>query len=207
MWKQCLTWKNIGLIVIGLSGFSVSTAQADNLCPDTSKMGDLKLTNGSDLQFDIDRLALCLQRAKLLQQIDETVKKREEIRQVPLGQVGSSNTSGVNNAFPSIPSMPALPDLGAPPPAIPRIMPVPDLPAATVDWKIQRIWGQGSDMQAQLAKDDMIANVKLNDTLPTGEKVSELSGRGVTLNDGKTAHSLKWLETVKKTGTATRSRT
>lgn len=175
-------------------------AMADALCPDTGKSSDLSVGNVSDLQFDIDRLSLCVQRARLLQQIDEIVKQREDLRMQPFGVTG--NSAAMNNNV-MIPPMPMPPDLPSMPktsavPAQP-IMAAAPVPAMTAsDWKIQRIWGQGDTMQAQLAKDDMIANVKLNDILPSGERVSVLSARGVTLDNGKTAHPLNWLENTKK---------
>jgi hypothetical protein len=176
-------------------------ARADELCPDTTKAKDLNLGNTADLQFDIDRLALCLQRAKLLQQIDETVKKREVIRQEPLGMSSNNSAMGTGLGSAVIPPMPApsLPSL----PSMPaqtdtKTTVATPAPVVTTEWKIRGIWGQGDGMRAQLAKGDMLANVKLGDILPSGEKVTELSARGITLDDGKTKHVLNWLETIKK---------
>ncbi len=199
--------QNFSLFLIGslcLGFLTTVTARADNLCPDTTKLAELSVANPGDLQFDIDRLGLCLQRAKLLEQLDESVKKREVIRLQPLG---ATSTLTVNNAngYPAIPSMPSLPDLPKAQPANNAVR--ARSPAITSadngDWKIQRIWGQGADMQAQLAKGETIANVKINDILPDGDKIIELSARGVTLENGKTHHALSWLETTKKYNAST----
>jgi hypothetical protein len=179
------------LIVGMLLAFPVMQAHADDLCPDTTK-GEKALTvnNMTGLQFDIGRLNLCLQRARLLQQIDEIVKKREELRLQPAPAV-EINTLG--NIPKMAASMPPLPNSEA---ALPMAQPI--LAAkSTGEWKIQRIWGQGSVMQAQLVKDDVIANVKSGDTLPSGETVAELSGKGVTLDDGKQKKTLIWAGDVK----------
>lgn len=176
-------------------------AQADQLCPDTAKASDLTVGDVADLQYDIDRLALCVQRARLLQQIDETVKKREALRQEPFA--GNGPSTGLGGAGIAIPPMPMPSELPALQRAATQAPAQAASPAPTVaisEWKIQRIWGQGAAMQAQLAKGDVIANVKLNDLLPTGERVSELSGRGVSLDNGKMVRSLNWLGNDKKDG-------
>jgi hypothetical protein len=180
-------------------------AQADMLCPDTTKLKDLSIGDVTDLQFDIDRLNLCLQRAKLLEELDKTVKEREQIRQQPLGATGKNGANAMgaagpfSGAIPVIPSMPSLPsEVKAMQQAPAAPLAVVETPVLNRDWKIQRIWGQGSGMQAQLAQGDTIANVKLNDVLPNGEKIVELSARGVVLDDGKSKHSLSWLEPTKK---------
>jgi hypothetical protein len=64
----CVKWVIPIMMMLGLS----SVAHADDLCPDIAK-GEkgLSVNDMADLQFDIGRLNLCLQRARLLQQIDE----------------------------------------------------------------------------------------------------------------------------------------
>lgn len=180
-------------VIIGLAGPSL--ARADMLCPDTANESDLAVKDMSDVQFDIDRLELCLQRAQLLQKIDETVKKREQLRNQPLGLNGSMSMGSA-----SIPPMPGLPTLSADKIAMPVIEAVkePIIPVVQQDWKIQRIWGQGSAMQSQLVRDDVIANVKVGDVLPTGERVAEVSVRGVILDSGSGRKPLVWFDNAKK---------
>lgn len=195
------------LMMVMLAGWMAgsSVAHADALCPDTGKSSDLAIGNVSDLQFDIDRLGLCVQRARLLQQIDEAVKKREDLRMQPFGVSGSMGAGmGANNnvMIPAMPMPPELPALSKATSSAPAMaQPVAAAPPAG-EWKIQRIWGQGDGMQAQLVKDDVIANIKLNDILPSGERVSVLSARGITLDNGKTAKQLQWLENTKKDNSA-----
>ena len=180
-------------LMMPITGFA-----ADNLCPDTASRKELAVNDMADVQFDIDRLGLCLQRARLLQQIDETVKKREQIRQQPLVATGNVFNTGLGG----LPSMPAIPPLSADKiaAALPggNAMPKMAAPVPLGEWKIQRIWGQGNTMQAQLVRDDVIANVKVGDILPSGERIAELSVRGVMMEHGKTRTSLGWLETTKK---------
>lgn len=187
------------MLMLGLG----SAAQADTLCPDMSK-GESSLTAGNmaDLQFDIGRLNLCLQRARLLQQIDETVKKREQLRQEPLA-APSMGTGGFAGIPPLAAALPPLPSdskglQNSKTTASANSVPVLETKITPQgEWKIQRIWGQGNVMQAQLIKGDVIANIKMGDTLPTGEKVVELSGRGIVLDDGKNRHDLSWKEDTK----------
>jgi hypothetical protein len=184
------------LAIVGLMMIQ-SSARADELCPDVTK-GEASLTvsDMAGLQFDIGRLNLCVQRARLLQQIDEIVKKREQIRQEPMALSPISGSMGM------------IPPLAAPLPPLPSEQTMKqalqktqasDLGVVSVkapqgEWKIQRIWGQGQVMQAQLVKGDVIANIKRGDTLPSGEKVAELSGKGVVLDNGKGQQTLNWLE-------------
>lgn len=192
------------MMVMGLGMMSAapSIGWADELCPDTTQGEKGMAVNGmADLQFDIGRLNLCLQRARLLQQIDETVRKREEIRLQPLGGVGAAGAGPTDyaNIPPLSAPMPLLPgDKGSPAKMAEEAAPLPPAKAIlpesdATEWKIQRIWGQGNVMQAQLVKGDVIANIKKGDVLPSGETVTELSGRGVTLENGKTHNVLTWL--------------
>ena len=204
-------------LAVLLCGLTLTTARADDLCPDNAN--DMAVNDMTGLQFDIGRLNLCLQRAKLLEQIDQTVKKRELMRQEPLGMpLGSSGkaaslvATGDVAPFGTIPALnAALPPLPKDESALPRMASVTPktipqavaaTPAATpaaddVNWKIQRIWGQGEGMQAQLKRNGVIANVRKNDVLPTGEKVTDLSARGVTINSGAMHKALMWSDEAK----------
>jgi hypothetical protein len=111
-----------------------------------------------------------------------------------------SSAGGLGVIPPLAAPLPALPTDKAGIQAIQRQQAAPIAEAKVIpqgEWKIQRIWGQGNVMQAQLVKGDVIANIKKGDTLPTGEKIVELSGKGVTLHDGKTQSDLGWLEDTK----------
>lgn len=170
-------------------------AQADVLCPDTTNQSDLAVKSMSDVQFDIDRLGLCLERAQLLQKLDETVRKREELRLKPMGLDGNLTTGT------GLGALPPMPTLSASKIAIPALEAVKEPVPAIIqqDWKIQRIWGQGSGMQAQLVRDDVIANVKSGDILPTGERIAEVSVRGVILDGTSGRKPLVWFDSAKKT--------
>jgi hypothetical protein len=203
-YKRMLSRRLAVMMPIMILGLSFATmALADTLCPDMSK-GESSLTAGNmaDLQFDIGRLNLCLQRARLLQQIDETVKKREQLRQEPLAapSMGTGGFAGIPPLAAALPPLPsdsrALQNNAAP--RVQNSAPVLETKITPQgEWKIQRIWGQGNVMQAQLIKGDVIANIKMGDTLPTGEKVVELSGRGIVLDDGKNRQDLSWKEDTK----------
>lgn len=187
------------IAVMGIMMAVSHHARADELCPDITK-GESALTvsDMAGLQFDIGRLNLCVQRARLLQQIDEIVKKREQIRMEPLA--APSLGGALSGVIPPMAApMPPLPSDKAVARAVkdnndpePAMIAIPQ-----GDWKIQRIWGQGQVMQAQLVKGDVIANVKRGDTLPGGDKVVELSGKGVVLENKKGQHILSWLEDQK----------
>ena len=53
----------------------------DRLCPDVETLRAQTPDTMSGVQADIDRMRLCVERAKLIKQLDEIAKQRQEILQ------------------------------------------------------------------------------------------------------------------------------
>jgi type IV pilus biogenesis protein PilP len=156
----------------------------DRLCPDLETL--LKQTPETmvGVQADIDRMKLCVERAKLLKELDDIALKRKEI----LNKINSNE--GALSAMPvPIPMLPAsalspVGDVPEQPPASPQ-------PAAT--WNVRKIWGQESGMSAQLSDGKgNVLNVVRGDLLPNGMAIESVTANGVSVSLNGKINSLDW---------------
>jgi hypothetical protein len=161
--------------------YIVPVMAADDLCPQDSAAVKNVPGDVAGVQADIDRLNLCVERAKLLKQMDDIAKQRSEVLHKmtdpasSTSGTGSSMGSAFGGGLGAIPTLPmgALPDL----PAVKATGDVhihkagsmapgeqDELEAGsskssapkTAVWKIRKIWGQaggvdGATMHAQLS--------------------------------------------------------
>lgn len=193
----------MGAPPVTLSESKQPTSTTADLCPNVTKPSSAD-NNLNDVQADIDRLGLCVERAKLLQQLDELVTKRQALL--------TGSDSSVNNlALPPLPlqnseqtlkvsATPALDNktvantLNR---ATPQSATTPTNLAAptqiTNGWAIQRIWGQPPHIQAQLiGTDKTIATVNVGEPLTDGYAVESISARGVILSRAGKLINLDW---------------
>lgn len=155
---------------------------ADRLCPDIEELRKATPDTMAGVQADIDRMKLCVERAKLLEQLDNIALKRQEIL---------NKITKVDNALMPIPALPvsSLPPLRAVPSERRAAAPV----VAAPSWKVRKIWGQGGDMRAQLADNQGgLLNVAKGDVLPDGAVVEVLSVRGVTVSQNGKTNDVEW---------------
>jgi hypothetical protein len=183
---------------------------ADDMCPQDSTAVKNVPGDVGGVQADIDRLNLCVERAKLLKELDDIAKQRSDtLAKVkdPTGGMGNINMGGnlangvtgipplPMNAFPELPAV-KTPDLK---PGEVRINKSDAKPFGGSDddgksaakkstWKIQKIWGQaggldGATMHAQISDGNgNLMNVAKGDPLPDGSIVDSVSVKGVTLS-------------------------
>lgn len=171
-------------------------AQAqDVLCPEPANIATTAPADLAQVQSDIDRLTLCVERAKLLSELDKTIDDREKDNKNDL-------------LDPLQPIMPQAAEVS-------RVMQQQNMGIAPVpmaqpfdgnaaedntqdadtgnEWKIRRIWGAKGNTKAQLVKGGgIVATVVKNDILPDGFVIVELSTIGVTIRKDGKAHELGW---------------
>jgi hypothetical protein len=211
-WAQnAVTTPSIGpSVTLGESQPTATTTAPSDLCPNatTSSSAD---NNLNDVQADIDRLGLCVERAKLLQQLDELVTKRQALLTgsdssvnnlalppLPLqnGQLNKGQTLQIN-ATPALDNKTVANTLNR---ATPKLgnLPTPSMPPSSDTttsnaWAIQRIWGQPPHIQAQLVgADKTIATVNVGEPLTDGYAVESISARGVILSRAGKLINLDW---------------
>jgi hypothetical protein len=198
-----------------------SSHAADDLCPQDSATIKNAPGDVAGVQADIDRLNLCVERAKLLKQLDDISKQRADtLNKIkdPVGSAlsGGNMAGGVSGIAPlPINALPDLPAIKTPVDIKPgetrihgsTISPFGDeIKAATEapkkpSWKIRKIWGQaggvaGATMQAQLNDGNgNLLNVTKGDPLPDGSVVDSVSVKGVTLSQKGKIDTLSWDET------------
>jgi len=201
-----------------------ASAAEDELCPDIEAAKKDTPVDVASVQADIERLNLCVERAKLLKQLDDIAKDRskvlEEVTNPGMNSAGMGAGMGGMGIIPTLPtsSLPSLPQAKDLKPGEVRIRQAADNPlastgataqpqAAGTTWKIRRIWGQaggvsGATMRAQLSDGrGSLLNVVKGDPLPDGQVVESVSIKGVTLSQSSSKGSgkindLSWEETA-----------
>jgi type IV pilus biogenesis protein PilP len=187
------------------------TQLTDNPCPEPKRALSSTPDDMAKIQEDITRFTLCVQRAQLLERLNELAQSNIETIDTALNLTVSNQppvTDG--NATPGImPSVP-MPQL---PESVTRLLEDSDAsdspgtigsgvssmeqpPKRPSPWRVRDIQGAGGSISARLINNDgMMFKVKQGDNLPEdGGKVQSLSNTMVIIaRDGDT-EILKWVE-------------
>lgn len=209
----------LGILVITHVSAAENPAQPDDeLCPDVETSKKDRPADVAGVQADIERLNLCVERAKLLKELDDIAQQRSDTLN-KVANPGFSGGMGLGvNVIPTLPvnSLPSLPQAkssaqikvkeaaGNPLEAGGIAMTPASGPAS---WKIRKIWGQaggvgGASMRAQLSDGQgTLLNVVKGDPLPDGQVVESVSIRGVTISQSTSKGSgkindLSWEESI-----------
>lgn len=185
---------------------------SDTLCPTMDEVKNKQSGTLADIQSDIDRLTLCIERARLLEQLDGVGAAREKMLadalekasgggSLPLDQIPAMNAG-------QLPGVPGIDIKNLKPGEVqvdgaagdPFATANPEAAQKQAEWHIRKIWGQGGAMRAQLTDSDgILVNVTSGDPLPDGTKIESLSVKGVTISrNGKTSE-LTWEEIAEGT--------
>ncbi len=200
-----------------LSPLTARAADEAVLCPDVDVMKRTAPGDISGVQADIERLNLCVERARLLRQLDEVVVQRQKTLEklvnpnaAPTGNIttGLGMPAGVGGIPPlPVSSLPPLRGDNTPPKdlkpgevrvtgavgnAFDAAAPAPQ--EATPEWQIRKIWGQGVGMRAQISDkaSGTILNVVKGDPLPDGGTVETISVKGVAVSRNGKINDLSW---------------
>lgn len=163
------------------------------------------------VQEEIDRFTLCVQRAQLLERLNESSLKNQQAEDSSLGlsapggmapgMANAQMTPGMN--MPGLAPLPAAALAGADVEPLSQaagtsmatdagvaVEPVKEEPK---NWTIKEIYGNGNDMQARLISpegDEVKARGGMK--LPEGPTIVRISPSGVTVRDGGNTKSLEW---------------
>lgn len=195
---------------------------ADALCPDLEELRANAPSDMAGVQADIDRMKLCVERAQLLQQLDQVAQDRKKILDEANGisSSGGNPNGGFSTGMNGIPPLPVsqLPPLKTNAPvASANLQPgaiqvtnaasgalgsvTDQLAQMSGSWSVRKIWGQkdagggmaGGGMRAQLVNGTgTILNVVKGDALPDGSVVESLSVRGVALSQNGKVTDVQW---------------
>ncbi len=147
---------------------------AEVLCPDPQVEAMVVPSDLARVQEDIDRLSLCVERSKLLQELNELASEKF-----------SNNSALLGNPTPI--DMKMLQPISAAE-IEENIAPVLNQKPLqnTSQWFVRRVWGKDGQLQAQLiTSEGMLATVKKGEQLSDGSKVQEISIRGVEVKNKK----------------------
>jgi type IV pilus biogenesis protein PilP len=164
------------------------------LPPDPCPMPSNELSRAPDdlakVQADIDRYTLCMERAQLLQRLnDVALENQERLQQSndvsadnPGMQLGSNIASFDDmraQIMQDIGNQPVVEDTVEAPPA--------------GEWSILKISGAAGGLAAQLGKSDgTLMQVRAGDTLPDGGQVNEVNATGVRITKDGERIDLRW---------------
>jgi type IV pilus biogenesis protein PilP len=171
------------------------------------------------VQEDIDRFTLCVQRAQLLERLNESLLKNQQSSDMALGLGGMPGVAGAQRAgSPGLMPLPAnalagadvaprAPGAGMAPAKAPSAPAVqapaekqaeakaePEMPA--MPWTIREIYGAGTGVEAKLVSpegDEVKAKSGMK--LPDGKTtVVRVTPAGVTVKDDKGVKPLDWVK-------------
>lgn len=206
------------LAVMLVTGLSTHALANDDLCPDVDAAKQQAPRDSSDMQASIERLNLCVERARLLKQLDDLARQRDEI----LRNVTSTSIGVDANSLTGVPSLPsaALPSLPTDVTGLQsgdvRVTGAASNPLETAGrqaaqesspvvrksgWKVRKIWGQGSSMRAQITDGSgALLNVQRGDVMPDDSVVESVSVKGVAISHKGKVSDLPWDDTSFDTG-------
>lgn len=184
-----------------------AAAGGDTLCPTMDEIKNKAPGSLVDIQADIDRLTLCIERARLLEQLDGIGTAREKM----LSDALEKANGGTALPLDQIPALGAAQLPGVPGIDIKNLKPGdvqidgaaadpfasvnPEAALKQAEWHIRKIWGAGGAMRAQLTDTDgVLLNVSMGDPLPDGSKIESLSVKGVTISRNGKMSELTWEE-------------
>lgn len=199
-----------------LPGVTAGTAPEtlrDNPCPEPKKALASTPDDLARIQEDITRFTLCVQRAQLLERLNELATANIETIDSALNLTVSSQMDGnaVPGIMPNIP-MPQLPE------SISNMLEddagdFNDMPRQNSGgsssssssasetmppsaWRIRDIQGTGGKMVARLVnRDGVFLKISAGESLPDdGGKVTAVNRTGVIIGDNGQTQSLKWVE-------------
>lgn len=194
--------------------------QANDPCPTPESISNAP-DDLAKVQEDIDRFTLCVQRAQLLERLNESLLKNQQSSDMALGLGGMPGVAGAQRAgSPGLMPLPAnalagadvaprAPGAAAAPakaPSAPAVQaqapaekqaeakPEPELPA--MPWTIREIYGAGTGVEAKLiSPEGDEVKAKSGMKLPDGKTtVVRVTPAGVTVKDDKGVKPLDWVK-------------
>lgn len=180
---------------------------AEDLCPDVEKARAATPGDMAGVQADIERLSLCVERARLLKQLDDIAVQRQKMLD-DTKNPGATVTGNISVNPDAIPPLPvsALPPLKNDAPLKSGETRVKNAASSPLDgigdtvkslaapsWNVRKIWGQGAGMRAQLSDGrGTLVNIVKGDPLPDGAIVETISVKGVAVSQGGKVKDLSW---------------
>lgn len=176
----------------------------DDLCPDVDSAKQAAPRNSDGMQASIERLNLCVERARLLKQLDDIAKQREDVlNKIANPGVDANSLSGIPSLSGS--ALPPLPtDVSGLKPGDVKITGAAGNPFESgnvsasapvikrASWKVRKIWGQGDTMRAQISDGATLLNVVRGDVMPDDGVVESVSVRGVAVSYKGKVSELPW---------------
>lgn len=188
-------WNGLNVTPVENSGTS------EDLCPEPKTALEEKTGDLAKIQSDITRYTLCVQRAQLLQRLNELTIENIDTLDSAVTQISENSfqkldVAQIEEIFMKNFSGAQL--QSAPPQSTDAsgAIPAPIISEPVKKWLIQNITGQGQNLQAVLVSDqEDIITVKSGDVIPgTQERIRSIQASGVTLTTkNKENINLQWL--------------
>lgn len=145
------------------------------------------------IQSDIDRYSLCMERASLLQRLNDVAMENQKKLQEANGGLSADNP-GMN--------LDDLPDFDEQKQQVQNALDVEPVLLSrgkeeppSNEWQIVKVSGSSGGLSAQLGKSDgTLVNVKPGEELPDGSTVNSVSATSVKITQDGENKTLKWLD-------------
>jgi len=169
----------------------------DDPCPEPRQALQNTPNDLRDIQSDITRFTLCLQRAQLLNRLNDLAKDNLETINSALDESMTEFMETVE-----MPAMPAMPQASVSAPApvpMPQMNAVAQQSSPTVSnnysmWSVREVLGRQSNLTAVLVDPmDNIVRVKKGDELPDGAIVNSVNATGVVVRNNAGQVNLDWV--------------
>lgn len=180
-----------------------TSSSGNDACPEPKRALGSTPDDLAKIQEDITRFTLCVQRAQLLERLNELAESNIETIDSALNLTVNNNAddgNAVPGIMPSIP-MPQLPDsvsnlLNSEDSASDPSMAMGSSQPASSSWRIRNIEGKGGEITAQLVGDDgTYIKVTKGQTLPDdGGRVVSVSNTSVRIEKDGEKMTLRWVE-------------
>ncbi len=191
-----------------VSDDTTETMTAGDPCPEPKQALENTPNDLKNIQEDITRFTLCLQRAQLLNRLNDLAKENLDTINTTFDDKVTGLMEAVEPpqmpqiampAAPSIPSVEPLSEDGGEEDAttstpMPMAQPAPSLPNST--WMIREVTGRGGELVAILVDDqDNLTQVKSGETLPDSDMVVEtVSPTEVSVKSNDDIIKLDWMD-------------
>lgn len=198
-----------GLLV--LPGTTDAQVSGDILCPNPEQAAKNAPRNLSDVQADIERFNLCVDRARLLNELNDLSKRnQEDILNRAFAGTGPVGGQPLGGGLPPLPglALDGASGLGADdiePVAEDDILSIEDAmtppkprssqKSKKVSWALRNVYGSSGTLQAELiSTDGALVVVSQGDMLMDGSVVKRVSSLGVVLSKDGQDKAVSWVE-------------
>ncbi len=166
------------VVILNIATLPDSHALASDPCPVPQVALSDTPADLAKIQSDIDRYALCVERAQLLQRLNDLALEN-----------GYGLPSGTTHLSPGL----SL-DAGQHGIDSDELVQEHSRKLGPDEWQVLEIYGTMNNLQAKLIKDGILTQVRTGEKLPDGKTISKIAPTQVVVLEEGVSASLDWVE-------------